>query len=66
MQKVVGHISEAWEMTEVEELVINVTGVISGNIAHLSVLRQTKLDKGVHMLHNQRKQRHLLKKQRML
>ena len=66
MQEVVGHISEAREMAEAEELVINDTGVISGDTDHLSVLRQTKLDRGVRMLHNQKKQRHLPKKQRML
>jgi len=55
VREVVGHINEAGEMVEVEELVINVTGVINGDTYHLSVLRQTKLDRGVHMLHNQRK-----------
>lgn len=55
IREVVGHISEAREMEKVEELIINVAGVISGDTDHLSVLRQTKLDRGVHMLHNQRK-----------
>ena len=66
MREVVGDISEVGEMAEVEEMVVNVTGVISGETDHLSVLRQTKLDRGVHMLHNQRKQRHLPKKKRTL
>ena len=55
MQEVVGHTSEAGEMAEVEELATNVTGVINWGTDHLSVLTQTKLDKGVHMLHNQKK-----------
>lgn len=39
MREVVGHTSEAREMAEVEELVINVTGVINGDTNHLSVQR---------------------------
>lgn len=39
MRKVVDHISEAGEMAEAEELGTNVTGVIRGDIDHLSVLR---------------------------
>lgn len=39
IREVVGHISEAGEMDKVEELIINVAGVISGDTNHLSVLR---------------------------
>ena len=39
IREVVGHISEAGEMAEAEELVTNVTGVTSGDTDHLSVLR---------------------------
>lgn len=52
MREVVGHTSEAGQMAEVEGLVINVTGVINGDIDHLNVQRQIKVDRGVHMLHN--------------
>ena len=55
MKEVVGHTSEAGEMAKVEGLVINVTGVINGDIDHLNVQWQIKLDRGVHMLRNQRK-----------
>lgn len=46
IREVVGHINEAGEMAKVDELVSNVTGVISGDTNHLSVLKQTKLDRG--------------------
>ena len=62
IREVVGHISEAGEIAEVEELVINVIGVTSGDTDCLSVLRQNKPDRGVRMSHNQKKQRCLPKK----
>ena len=62
IREVVGHISEAGEMAEAEGLVTNVIGVINGDKYHLNVRKQNKLDSGVHMLHNQKKQRHLPKK----
>ena len=39
MREVVGHTSEGGEMAKVEGLITNVTGVINGDIDHLSVLR---------------------------
>lgn len=55
MREAVGHTSEGGEMVGVEQLVINVTGVINGDMDHLNVQRQIKMDRGVHMLHNQGK-----------
>ena len=64
-REVVGLINEEEEMVEAEELIINVTGATSGGTNILSVLRRNKLDRGVRMLHSQRKQRHLPKKLKM-
>ena len=47
-----GHTSEAGEMAEAEDLVINVTGATSGGIDLLSVLKRNKLDREAHMMHN--------------
>ena len=64
-REVVGHINEAREMAKVEELIINTTGVTSGDTDLLSVLRWKNLDRGVCISHRQKKQRHLPKKQKM-
>lgn len=53
-------------MAEAEELVINATSVTSWDMDHLNALRQNKLDREVHMSHNQKKERHLPKKNKML
>lgn len=65
-REAVGHPSEAGEMAEVEGLVISVIDVINGDTNRLNVQKQIKLDNRVHMWHNQRKQWHLPKKQKML
>jgi len=62
MQEVVGHPNGAEEMVEKEGLVTNVIGVINGDIDHLNVQKQNKLDIRVHMLQNQKKQWNLPKK----
>lgn len=52
-------------MAEAKELTISATGAISGGTNLLNVLKRNKLVKEEPMLHNQRKQRHHLMKQRM-
>ena len=65
MQEAVGHPIGAEVTAEEEGLVTNVIGVINGDIDHLNVWKQNKLDSRVHMRHILKKQHHLPKKQKM-
>ena len=58
VREVVGHISEAGELVEVEELVINVTGAISGGTDPSNAWRWNRLARGEHLLRSLRKLKH--------